>query len=116
MQRKNYAGSNQATMYATASSIMTERRRAQLAAASLKYSYGMTLEQYEERKVRQRGLCPICFQPLEDSDKGRPCVDHVRGTKVVRGIVHDRCNLVIGHAHEDPQILRNAAEYLEKYQ
>jgi len=40
----------------------------------------------------------------------------VRGTKVVRGIVHDRCNLVIGHAHEDPQILRNAAEYLEKYQ
>lgn len=82
----------------------------------LKYAYGISPEQMEAIKLAQRGMCPVCQLPLEnDNPKNQPVPDHIKGTKTIRGILHNHCNLVLGHAHEDPMLLRRAAEYLEKW-
>lgn len=100
----------------TASWQEVERKRAKHRENWTKRAYGITNEQVEQRKLSQRGLCPVCELPLETGDpKNRPVVDHIKGTTVVRAILHNRCNLVIGHAHEDPALLRRAADYIEKY-
>lgn len=41
-----------------------------------------------------------------------PQYDEVNGE--FRGWLCQSCNLVLGHAKDDPQILRNAIHYLEK--
>ena len=56
-------------------------------------------------------MCPVCDAPLGP----KYVVDHIAGTTVVRGILHNHCNLVIGHAFEKPEVLRRAAQYLELY-
>jgi len=41
-------------------------------------------------------------------------VDHVHdNTKRVRGVLCNSCNLTIGHARENPEILRSLADYIE---
>lgn len=63
--------------------------------------------------ARQMYRCASC-----DSDKPGPSdwhVDHNHDTGKVRGIVCHWCNLAIGHAYDDPEILRKLTAYLEKY-
>jgi Recombination endonuclease VII len=87
-----------------------ERRRMIERKANLK-RYGLTPERFAEMKLRQRGVCR-CGKSLDDPGI-KPCVDHIHGTTVVRGILCNNCNLVIGHAFENPEVLRALAEYLE---
>jgi hypothetical protein len=78
-------------------------------------TYGLTPELFEEYKLRQRGVCAICGNSLEDpAVKAVP--DHIHdATRKVRGILCNHCNLMIGHAFENPAILRSGAEYLEAH-
>jgi hypothetical protein len=95
-----------------------EKKRKQQRKASLKFAYHTTPERIEEMKLRQRGLCAICSTPLDgDSMRGKPVIDHKveSGVIILRGIVHNHCNLIIGHAFENPAVLRAAASYLENY-
>lgn len=89
-----------------------EREKKRARGAWLKYAYGITEEHYNQMVLRQRGLCAICQRALQGN---RPSVDHKEGTTLVRGILCNSCNLVIGHAHEEPRLLREAASYLEKF-
>jgi hypothetical protein len=43
----------------------------------------------------------------------KECTDHIHGTVIVRGILCDGCNKMIGFAKENPEILRAGANYLE---
>lgn len=52
--------------------------------------------------------CAICGR----TDK--LCIDHCHATSNVRGVLCAWCNTVLGHAKDDPAVLRRAAEYLEK--
>ncbi len=89
----------------------TERRKNTFFKSNLKNQYSLTLERYDEFKIRQRGVCPGCGKSL---DEVKPTVDHVHDeTKRVRGILCNSCNLTIGHAHENPEVLRALAEYLD---
>ena len=73
----------------------------------------------------QNGLCACCGKPMEESGKNplSVVVDHDRSCcpgqkscgKCVRGLIHWRCNMVLGYAKDDPQILRYAAEYVERH-
>jgi hypothetical protein len=42
-------------------------------------------------------------------------IDHDHITGSVRGIVHRNCNLVIGNANDDPDLLQKAIHYLKKF-
>jgi len=55
----------------------------------------------------QDGRCGICRAELVG-----PHVDHLHGTKIVRGILCQSCNLMLGHARDDMDILFAAIGYL----
>lgn len=85
--------------------------------------YGITLEIYEAIYSSQNGQCAICKIPLELYDKNTH-LDHdhsntqtIRGIlcgETIRGILCGDCNHVLGHIHDNPIALRNAANYLEQ--
>jgi DNA-directed RNA polymerase subunit RPC12/RpoP len=83
--------------------------------ADRKRLYGITPERYEALKFAQRGVCAGCGKSLDDPDV-QPTLDHKHDeTKKVRGILCKHCNLVIGHAYENPEVLRTLADYVEAH-
>ena len=89
-----------------------EKAMASMRRAYLLKRYGITLEQYSSLLEAQGGLCALCGEaPFE----GRiMSVDHDHRTGVVRGILHNICNMGLGAFWDDPRRLRQAAEYLER--
>lgn len=82
--------------------------------------YGLTLEQFTRMIDDQEGRCAVCFVALDfmapAKDNSSACVDHCHTTGKVRGLLCKRCNLGLGFAQDNPTILRNMAEYLERSQ
>jgi len=76
-------------------------------------AYGLTREQYVEYRSRP---CEICGQHKID---GRPgtgmCVDHDHVTGKLRGTLCMHCNRAIGLLKDSSEILRKAADYLDRY-
>lgn len=57
--------------------------------------------------------CEACG--LEEDKNGRKfCIDHDHSTGLVRGLLCGGCNSALGHAFDDPSILRQLADYLER--
>ncbi len=83
--------------------------------------YGLTIEQYDALYTAQRGRCAICcadkarWEPtgLANRDKYL-AVDHDHLTGRIRGLLCSPCNFAIGQMHDNPSILRAAADYLEQ--
>ena len=82
-------------------------------ARHLKYTYGITSDQWDALWEQQLGRCPVCDKPLPE-DTNALALDHCYETGIVRGILHTQCNAVLGQAGDDPAVLRGAAEYLER--
>jgi hypothetical protein len=78
------------------------RRRAQ----HLKRNYGVTPEFYDFMVEWQGGACGIC------GDSAKLVVDHHHTLGHVRGLICQSCNLMLGHAKDDPERLRQAIAYL----
>jgi DNA-directed RNA polymerase subunit RPC12/RpoP len=76
----------------------------------LKYKYGMTVEQRDIEIAKQEGKCKICKKPLT-----QPHVDHDHKTEKFRGILCPRCNHMLGHAKDNPEILERGAAYLRNF-
>lgn len=89
-----------------------QRERARIRA--LKYSYGLTLDDYRALLERQQHKCAICGIDLDDAEARTICVDHCHATGKVRGLLCVRCNTGIGYMKDDPARLRAAADYLER--
>lgn len=77
----------------------------------LKRIYGITIEQYDNLLLNQKGNCAIC----KESFSKTPQVDHNHMTDKVRGLLCGACNILLGTARENITILNNAIEYLERY-
>ena len=90
--------------------LSTESARA----ANLKTKFGLTVEQYKELVEQQGGNCAICKQPPRTVKK-RLGVDHDHETGERRGLLCLHCNTGIGFFKDNPDWLRAAAEYLERY-
>jgi hypothetical protein len=79
----------------------------------LKRKYGMTLGDYNNMLDNQGGGCAICGS---DTNFYRPNfslpVDHDHETDIVRGILCDRCNKVLGHIKDNIEIAQRIVEYL----
>lgn len=73
--------------------------------------YGISPQEYESMVEAQNGLCAICGK----ENKRRLCIDHNHKTEQVRDLLCDRCNTAIGQFEDDPELLKLAAEYLERH-
>lgn len=81
--------------------------------AALKQRFNITQEDYESMLLNQGGVCAICGQPPKEGNHLH--VDHCHKTGVVRALLCRGCNVAIGSMREDPDVLRRAALYVEKY-
>jgi len=72
--------------------------------------YGLTEMDYELGVAACGGCCEICGEKVES----RLYIDHIHGTKMVRGLLCKECNFGLGKFKDSPTLLRKAAEYLEK--
>ena len=82
----------------------------------LKRAYDITPERYDAEFAKQNGLCAMCGLPPNDTDLQKNLVvDHDHETNEFRGLVHGRCNSVLGYAQENPVILRAAIDYLAQH-
>jgi hypothetical protein len=78
---------------------------------------GITLEQYNELLERQGGGCAICGKLSSEEYNGKFLhVDHDHKTGKVRGLLCNDHNHGLGQFHDDPVLLRRAADYLERPQ
>jgi len=69
-------------------------------------------EQYQEWLSRQDGHCKICGKSATGKDGH---TDHDRETRQLRDLLCGRCNRGIGWFQEDPELLRAAADYIERH-
>jgi hypothetical protein len=82
--------------------------------SKLKCLYGIFIEKYEEMLELQNGVCAICGEVCKIRES--LSVDHCHKTNIVRGLLCHSCNTTLGQMKESPEVLRKAAEYLEKHQ
>lgn len=81
---------------------------------ALKAAYGLTRGEYEAMCDAQGGRCAICLEVQESTPRGVLFVDHCHASGNVRGLLCESCNLAIGKLKDSPEVLRRAADYLEK--
>lgn len=82
-------------------------------AKHLKSNYGLTQSEFDLMLEAQNGVCAICGGTEWGGSFDRPKVDHCHDTKVVRGLLCQACNLMIGHAKDDIELLAKGIEYLK---
>lgn len=70
--------------------------------------YGLTTEKFEALLEAQGHACAICRHV------GKLNIDHDHATGKVRALLCHKCNAGIGLLNESPELLRVAANYLEK--
>lgn len=68
-------------------------------AKDLLRAYGLSPAEY--RRLVATGVCSACGEP----SRGRMSVDHCHETGRVRGLIHQSCNVGLGQARDDPEIL-----------
>jgi hypothetical protein len=73
-------------------------------------SYGLSVDDYGTLLARQDGVCAICGNPPKSGIN--LSIDHNHVTNQVRGLLCWRCNLLLGNANDNTEILAKAIEYL----
>lgn len=73
--------------------------------------YGIRLRDAWQMLESQNFECGLCREDLFEPEN----VDHDHITGKVRSILCNRCNVMIGLAHEDVRILTRAIDYLVKH-
>lgn len=80
--------------------------------------YGITDDDYRTMLAEQGGVCAICH--TDDWGKGGSRyvahIDHNHATGQVRGLLCFSCNTGLGSLKDDPERLRSALAYLERFE
>lgn len=83
--------------------------------------YGISIDQYEALLAAQDGLCAICGGV--NANGNQLSVDHDHACcpgksnscgRCIRALLCSRCNFILGNADDDADLLRAAADYLER--
>ena len=74
-------------------------------------SFRLTQAQFDAMLERQGGACALCGG--HNRRDRELAIDHDHQTGHVRGLLCDRCNLVLGWCYDDPAFLRRVAIYVE---
>jgi len=95
-----------------------EENKESVAATRLKWSrktkYNFPQELYDERLNDQGGVCAICGTD-NPGGRGQFHADHDHQTNQPRGVLCHNCNVALGNFKDNPEILKAAIEYLNKY-
>lgn len=87
--------------------------------ADLKKMFGITLQDYQRMAEVQNHRCAICGELETGTDKQgvprRMPVDHCHATGKIRELLCSACNKALGGFRDRPDLLRKAAEYVEKH-
>ena len=81
----------------------------------LKFTYGITAEDYAVLTATQENKCAICGVEFHDKPKSFIHTDHCHDSGKIRGILCTNCNRGIGHFQESKQFLTKAIEYLNEH-
>lgn len=76
--------------------------------------YGITLGEYNVLDESQNGLCAICRNP--QNNKKNLSVDHNHKTGKVRGLLCHKCNVGLGMANDNVEVLESMISYLKNHQ
>lgn len=68
---------------------------------------------YSRMLEAQGGRCAVCGT-AKAGGRGRFHLDHCHNTNTLRGLLCHSCNLLMGHAKDNPDLLRAAINYLRK--
>ena len=75
--------------------------------------HGITLQDYDKMFAEQNGKCKICgTEKVGNKQCGRFLVDHDHKTDKIRGLLCQSCNVLLGQAKDDTEILMSAVQYL----
>lgn len=82
----------------------------------LKKRYGLTLEQWDSLFISQDLCCAIC----KTTEPGRAYGwatdhDHSHSKPHARGILCHRCNILLGHIENEPDLVTAMLAYLARY-
>jgi hypothetical protein len=79
--------------------------------------YNLTQQQWREMHEAQKGRCALCGDEPKGwgSADGRLHIDHCHRTGQTRALLCGACNTAIGRFGDDPERLRRAANYLDRY-
>lgn len=93
-----------------------KRRRTWRARTRRSKSWGtkLTPHDYTAKYNEQNGACAIGGMP-ETVNSVALAIDHDHATGAIRGLLCRRCNTGLGLFRDNPDLLRKAAAYLEKY-
>lgn len=81
--------------------------------STLTRRYGMTVEKYNALLEKQGHRCAICRgNKIDKGRKRRFCVDHDHTTGIIRGLLCNRCNRVLGMIQDSPVLLRALEHYV----
>lgn len=103
--------------------MVTRARRAAIEHLSdMKKKFGLSTAQYAA--LYKDAVCAICGSEQSvviGNTMARLVIDHDHkredeGVKCVRGILCHDCNLLLGYAEDNPDILARAIEYLVDYE
>lgn len=78
----------------------------------LKRNYGLTRQEHTAMLEKQNHACAICDKSFGNTKADKPHVDHDHTTGAVRGLLCQRCNLMLGHSLDNPETLLRAVSYL----
>jgi hypothetical protein len=85
---------------------------------NIKAKHGITKKEYDKLFEESNGLCSVCRKPEQlqwkDGSIKRLALDHNHKTGKIRGLLCNGCNRALGYIHDDPDIARQLAKYLEK--
>lgn len=81
--------------------------------SSLMIRYGITSEDKLFMYEEQNGKCAVCYEPFKTTTSG--AVDHDHVTGAVRGLLCANCNNGLGRFKDNSTLLRQAADYIERY-
>ena len=83
--------------------------------------YGITDSQYKWLLSKQNYKCACCGtnnpgQRTWHIDHDHSCCpDRKSCSKCIRGLICSRCNLMLGHAHDDVKVLQDGINYLNNF-
>lgn len=90
-----------------------EQNKEKLREMKLSSRYKLTIVEYEALLTKQGGCCAICKTVHAQAGGQRMQVDHDHVTKAVRGLLCRKCNLLLGNAGDNVDVLLSAVEYLK---
>lgn len=82
----------------------------------LKYTYGISLDDYEVMRQQQQNKCACCGKHEKETPRQRLFVDHCHKTGKIRALLCQHCNTALGMVNDDPDILISLISYLKEHQ